>query len=323
MGTYILRRLIQTILVITIVSYVCYYLMTLMPGDPVELMIQSNPRITSEDITRLRELYGLDQPAYQRYFNWVKSIATGDLGYSRTYRVPVEELMGPRLKNTFALSFLALLFSISVALPLGIYSGLKPGSRVDYFVNFFSFGGISIPSFWLGLMLIIIFAVQFPILPAGGTETIGVDHVSTWAFLKDRALYLILPIVSLSIQQIGVFVRYIRSSMMEAMRNDFIRTAKAKGLARSVVIWKHGFRNALIPLITIFALSFSGLFSGAILTETVFSYQGVGKLVYDSIMQNDYNVAMISFIISVSMVLMMNLVADILYGFADPRISYT
>lgn len=323
MGTYILRRLLQTILVILIISYACFYLMTLMPGDPVELMIQSNPRITSEDIARLRDLYGLDQPAYQRYFNWAKSIATGDLGYSRTYRVPVDELMGPRLKNTFALSFLALTFSLLIALPLGIYSALRPGSKVDYVVNFFSFGGISIPSFWLGLMLIIIFSVQFGILPAGGTETIGAEHTSTWGFIKDRALYLILPIVSLSIQQIGVFVRYIRSSMMEAMRNDFIRTARAKGLARAVVVWKHGFRNALIPLITIFALSFSGLFSGAILTETVFAYQGVGKLVYDSIMANDYNVAMISFIISVSMVLIMNLVADILYGFADPRISYT
>jgi peptide/nickel transport system permease protein len=296
--------------------------MTLMPGDPVELMIQSNPKITSEDIARLRDLYGLDQPAYQRYFTWVKTIVSGDLGYSRTYRVPVEELMGPRLWNTFYLSFLSLSLSILIALPMGIYSALKPGSKLDYVVNFFSFGGISIPSFWLGLMLIIIFAVQLGVLPAGGTETIGADTSSNWAIIKDRLFYLILPTLSLSVQQIGGFVRFVRSSMMEAMRNDFIRTAKAKGLERKIVIWKHGFRNALIPLITIIALSFSGLFSGAILTETVFAYQGVGKLVYDSIMANDYNVAMISFIISVSMVLLMNLLADILYGFADPRISY-
>lgn len=323
MTTYILRRLVQTLVVIILLSYVCFYLMTLMPGDPVELMIQSNPKITSEDIARLRNLYGLDQPAYQRYFNWVKTIAAGDLGYSRTYRVPVEELMGPRLWNTFYLSFLSLALSILIAIPMGIYSALKPGSKLDYVVNFFSFGGISIPSFWLGLMLIIIFAVQLGVLPAGGTETIGADTSNLWAVLKDRMFYLILPTLSLSVQQIGGFVRFVRSSMMEAMRNDFIRTAKAKGLERSIVVWRHGFRNALIPLITIIALSFSGLFSGAILTETVFAYQGVGKLVYDSIMANDYNVAMISFIISVSMVLLMNLLADILYGFADPRISYT
>ncbi len=290
--------------------------------DYHQLMIQSNPTITSADIARRRDLYGLDQPAYQRYFNWAKTIATGDLGYSRTYRVPVQELMGPRLWNTFYLSFMSLTLSILISLPLGIYSALKPGSKLDYVVNFFSFGGISIPSFWLGLMLIIIFAVQLGILPAGGTETIGADTSSLWAVFKDRMIYLTLPIISLSVQQIGGFVRFVRSSMMEAMRNDFIRTAKAKGLERGVVIWKHGFRNALIPLITIIALSFSGLFSGAILTETVFAYQGVGKLVYDSIMANDYNVAMISFIISVSMVLLMNLLADILYGFADPRISF-
>lgn len=323
MSTYILRRLIQTVLVIIILSYVCFYLMTLMPGDPVELMIQSNPKITSEDVARLRELYGLDQPAYKRYGTWVSTILGGDLGYSRTYRVPVEELMGPRLKNTFILSLLSLLLSLAIALPLGIYSALKPGGKLDSVVNFFAFSGISIPSFWLALMLIIIFSVQMGVLPAGGTETVGIDPGNFFTYLKDRGMYLILPILSLSVQQIGSFVRYARSSMMETLRNDYIRTAKAKGLEPRVIIWRHAFRNALIPLITILALSFSGLFSGALLTETVFAYQGVGKLVYDSIIANDYNVAMISFIISVSMVLLMNLLADILYGFADPRITYS
>ncbi len=323
MSTYILRRMIQTVLVIVILSYVCFYLMTLMPGDPVELMIQSNPKITSEDVARLRELYGLDQPAYKRYGTWVGTILSGDLGYSRTYRVPVEELMGPRLKNTFILSLLSLLLSLAIALPLGIYSALNPGGKLDSVVNFFAFSGISIPSFWLALMLIIVFSVQLGVLPAGGTETVGIDPGNFFNFIKDRGIYLILPILSLSVQQIGSFVRYARSSMMETLRNDYIRTARAKGLDSHTVIWRHAFRNALIPLITILALSFSGLFSGALLTETVFAYQGVGKLVYDSIIANDYNVAMISFIISVSMVLLMNLLADILYGFADPRITYS
>ncbi len=322
MTTFILRRLIQTLVVIALLSYVCFYLMTLMPGDPVELMIQSNPKITSEDIVRLKQLYGLDQPAYKRYATWVSTIAQGDLGYSRTYRVPVGELMGPRLYNTFILSMLSLLISLAIALPMGIYSALNPGGKFDSFVNLFSFAGISIPSFWLALMLIIIFSVNLGWLPAGGTETVGMSDADYFTMIKDRGVYLILPILSLSIQQIGGFVRYARSAMLEAMRNDYIRTAKAKGLARNVIIWRHGFRNALIPLITIIALSFSTLFSGALLTETVFAYQGVGKLVYDSIIGNDYNVAMISFIISVSMVLLMNLVADILYGFADPRITF-
>jgi peptide/nickel transport system permease protein len=293
-----------------------------MPGDPVDMMVASNPKMTTEDVARLKSLYGLDQPIYKRYASWVTAISAGDLGYSRTYRVPVQELMGPRLWNTFLLSAASLILSLLIAVPLGVISALRPGSKLDYFMNFFSFAGISIPSFWLAIVLIIIFAVKFPMLPAGGTQTIGEENLGLWADILDRSKYLILPILSLSIQQIGRFSRFTRSAMLEAMRNDFIRTARAKGLSRQTVIWKHGFRNALIPLITILALSFSGLFSGAILTETVFAYQGVGKLVYDSIIGNDYNVAMISFVISVSMVLLMNLMADIFYGFADPRISF-
>lgn len=322
MTNYILRRLLQTAVVIVLISFVCFYLMSLMPGDPVDIMVSSNPKITAEDVIRLKKLYGLDQPVTTRYANWVGNILHGDLGYSRTYRVPVEEIMGPRLLNTFWLSLASLTLSLLIALPLGIYSALKPGSKFDYFVNFFSFAGISIPSFWLALVLIIVFAVKFPLLPAGGTMTITDENLSFWAQFTDRIQYLILPVLSLSIQQIGRFSRFARSTMVEVMRNDFIRTAKAKGLDRQAVIWKHGFRNALIPLITILALSFSSLFSGAILTETVFAYQGVGKLVYDSIVGNDYNVAMISFVISVSMVLIANFIADILYGVADPRITY-
>lgn len=322
MTTFITRRILQTLAVIVVLSYVCFYLMSLMPGDPVDMMIASNPKITTEDVARLKSLYGLDQPIYKRYFSWVTSLVQGDLGYSRTYRVPVQELMGPRLWNTFILSAASLILSLLIAIPLGVISALKPGSKTDYFMNLFSFAGISIPSFWLAIVLIIFFAVKIPLFPAGGTQTIGADELGFWGAFLDRSKYLVLPVLSLSIQQIGRFARFTRSAMLEAMRNDFIRTAKAKGLDRRTVVWQHGFRNALIPLITILALSFSGLFSGAILTETVFAYQGVGKLVYDSIIGNDYNVAMISFVISVSMVLIMNLVADIAYGFADPRISY-
>lgn len=321
MSTYILRRLIQTVIVIVLLSYFCFYVMTLMPGDPVELMIQSNPKITSEDVDRLRTLYGLDQPAYKRYLNWAGPILQGDLGYSRTYRVPVAELIGPRLMNTFILSLSALTLALILAVPLGVYCALNPNSKLDYFLNSMAFAGISIPAFWLAILLIMTFAVHFPIFPAGGTETIG-QNLTGFAFYLDRAQYLVLPMATLAALQMGVFLRYTRSAMSEAMRNDYIRTAKAKGLKRFKVVWAHGFRNALISLITVLALSLANLFSGALLTETVFAYQGVGKLVYDSIIANDFNVAMVSFVISVTMVLLMNLVADIAYGFADPRISF-
>ena len=322
MINFILRRIVQTLVVIVILSYVCFGLMSLMPGDPVEMMISANPKITQADVVRLRSFYGLDQPIYKRYFNWVSDLAQGDLGYSRTYRIPVEEMMGPALTYTCVLSLTSLAFSLLVAIPLGIICALKPNSKVDYIVNMFNFAGISVPSFWLGIVLIIIFAVQLKWLPAGGFQTTGMEFDTYWEEYLDQAKYLILPVLSLSIQSIGRFSRFTRSAMLEAMRNDFIRTARAKGLARSVVIWKHGFRNALIPLITIVALSLSGIFSGALITETLFAYPGAGRLIYSSIMGNDYNVAMVSFLISVSMVLLMNLVADLLYGVVDPRVSY-
>lgn len=321
MTTYITRRLMQTLAVIVLLSYFCYYIMTLMPGDPVELMIQSNPKITSADIERLRNLYGLDQPVYKRYFRWASTLASGDLGFSRTYRVPVQDLMLPKLMNTFILSLMSLVVALIISIPLGILSALRAGTKLDYFINFLAFAGISVPSFWLAMVLIITFAVTLGWLPAGGTFTIGEASDSFWSNIV-QPKYLILPTISLAYLQIGRFLRFTRSSMLEAMRNDYIRTAKAKGLSYGAIVWKHGFRNALIPLITILALSFSSLFSGALITETVFAYQGVGKLVYDSIIANDFNVAMISFMISVSMVLLMNLVADILYGVVDPRISY-
>jgi peptide/nickel transport system permease protein len=317
MFKYISGRLIQTLAVLAALSFFCYVLLTLMPGDPVELMIQSNPKMTPEDIERLRNLYGLDQPVYLRYGNWMKDILSGDLGFSRTYRIPVGELLLPRLKNTFILSFSSLLLSLCIAIPLGILAALNANKRIDYIVGFFSFGGISTPSFWLGLMLIIVFAVKLQWLPASGTEPIGAENVS---FL-DRIPYLVLPALTLSYISIGRFIRFTRSAMLESLKNDYIRTAIAKGLPRRKVIWKHAFRNALLSLITMVTLSFSGVFSGATITETVFAYQGVGKLVYDSILANDFNVAMISFMISVSMVLIFSLIADLLYSWADPRIQ--
>lgn len=317
MFKYILGRLLQTLIVLGALSFFCYVLLTVMPGDPVELMIQSNPKITQEDVARLRNLYGLDQPVAVRYSNWMKDILSGDLGFSRTYRVPVGELLLPRLKNTFVLSFSALLLSLCIALPLGILAALRANTKTDYIIGFFSFGGISTPSFWLGLMLIIVFAVKLQWLPASGTESIGVDSPGFF----DRLPYLILPALTLSYITIGRFVRFTRSAMLEALKNDYIRTATAKGLPRRLVIWKHAFRNALLSLITMVTLSFSGVFSGATITETVFAYQGVGKLVYDSILSNDFNVAMISFMISVGMVLLFSLIADLLYSWADPRIQ--
>ncbi len=323
MTTYILRRFLQTGVVVIILSFVTFAVMALMPGDPVDLRASADPHITPEDIERLRELYGLDKPLIIRYKNWAMEVLQGELGFSRTYRIPVTDLIGDRLVNSVILSGSALFVALLIGIPLGVFSGLKPNSKLDYSANMIAFAGISTPSFFLALLLILLFAVQLSWFPASGTLSPGNSELSFFDGLLDRLNHLVLPMLSLTALQMGVYVRYSRSSMMEAMRNDFIRTAKAKGMDRKTVIWVHGFRNALIPIVTIVALSLSFLFSGSLITETVFGYQGIGKLLYDSIIGNDFNVAMVSFMITIIMVLLMNLLADLLYAVIDPRISYS
>jgi peptide/nickel transport system permease protein len=324
MTSYIVRRLIQTVLVVLLLSYVSYALMGLMPGDPLDIACQANPHCTPDNLEQMKKNLGLDQPIIVRYGKWLNSFVHGDLGYSRTYRLPVAEILGPRLLNTVYLSGTSLLLSLIIAIPLGVFTSLKANTKFDYSINMLGFAGISIPSFWLALMLIIIFAVKLGWFPAGGTETIGTDaEMNAWQIAVDRLKYLVLPVTSLSLLTIAYWVRYTRSKMLETMRNDYIRTARAKGLPERRVIAMHGLRNALIPVVTVVALGFSGIFSGAVITETVFAYQGAGKLLLDAIYANDFNMAMCSFIITSFMVLFMNLVADICYAYLDPRISYS
>jgi peptide/nickel transport system permease protein len=324
MGAFILRRLIQTAVVIFLLSFVSYWMMGLMPGDPLDVACQANPHCTPENLEQMKKNLGLDQPIHVRYLQWLGDLLKGDLGYSRTYRLPVTEILGPRLLNTLYLSGISLLLSLVIAIPLGVFTSLRQNSKIDYTLNMFAFAGISVPSFWLALMLIITFAVKLQWLPASGTETIGAEGTMTAVQLAfDRIKYLILPVTTLSLLTIASWVRYTRAKMLETMRHDYIRTARAKGLSENRVIYRHGLRNALIPVVTVVALGFSGLFSGAVITETVFAYQGAGKLIFDSIFANDYNMAMCSFIITSLCVMIMNLVADVLYAYLDPRISYS
>ncbi len=323
MISYILRRLFQTLIVVIVLSFVTYALMGLMPGDPLDIACQANPNCTTENLDQMKKALGLDRPVYERFAKWLVSFVQGDLGYSRTYRRPVGEILMPRMWNTLILGGVSLLVSVLIAIPLGVITSLRAGTRFDYLINFLAFIGISMPSFWLGLVLMILFSVMLGWLPAGGSETIGLDpDAGIWTISLDRMKYLVLPVLSLSAQTIAQFVRFTRSSMMETMRMDYIRTARSKGISWRDVIIHHGLRNALIPVVTVIAVNFSFLFSGALITETVFSFQGAGKLIFDSIIGNDFNMAMCTFIISCLAVLLMNLVADILYAYLDPRISY-
>mgnify|MGYP001399137401 FL=1 len=313
---YLIQRVTESILVLIAMSFLIYGIMALMPGDPIDVMVQSDPNLTTSDAERLKALYGLDKPLLERYKNWLSSALTGDFGYSRIHNRPTLEILVPRLINTTWLMAASLFLSLILAIPLGIYSALHPYSRSDYFINLLALGGISIPVFWLALMLIILFSVSLGWLPAGGMGSTGDGG------LTDRISHMILPVVTLSIASIGSLTRYVRSAMMEVLRNEYIRTARAKGLSRYKIVYKHALRNAMIPVVTVLALSFGTLFSGALITETMFSYLGMGKLIYDSIIGNDYNLALVSLLFATGLVLTGNLLADLAYAWLDPRISY-
>jgi peptide/nickel transport system permease protein len=316
MTRFVLTRLVETAVVLLLMSFVVYALIGLMPGDPIDIMISSNPKLTPADAERLRALYGLDKPILERYGNWLGAALHGDVGYSRVHARPVLEILLPRLGNTSVLMGLTFVISVLIALPLGIFAALRPYSRADYAVNLFCFAGISVPVFWLALMLIIVFSVMLGWLPAGGMGTIGSES------LLDQARYMALPVLTLTLASIGGYTRFMRAAMMETLRQDFIRTARAKGAGRARVVLKHALRNALIPVVTIMALSFGTLFSGALITETMFAYPGMGRLIYDSIMGNDFNLALVGLLFATLVTLLANVAADIGYAWLDPRISY-
>jgi len=316
MHGYIAQRAIESLAVLLVMSFVVYVLIGLMPGDPIDLLITSRPDLTSEDVARLRELYRLDEPIVDRYWAWLTQAMTGDLGYSRVHAQPVLAVLGPHLANTIWLMGLSFAVALAVAIPIGVAAARRPYSATDYGVNLFAFAGISIPPFWLALLLIMLFSVTLEWLPAGGLPVAA--EPSLW----ERVRHLILPVATLSVLGIAGFTRYVRADMMETLRQDYVRTARAKGLREDRVVWCHAFRNALNPLITVVALDFGTLFSGALITETMFAYPGMGKMIYDAIMGNDYNLALVGLLFATVVVLAGNLLADIAYGILDPRISY-
>ncbi len=313
MARFIVQRLGESLIVLLIMSFVIYGLIGLMPGDPIDLMINADPRLTAEDAARLRALYGLDRPITERYWNWLSAALSGDLGYSRIHARPVLDVLLPALANTAWLMGLGFALSLAIALPAGIAAALKPQSATDNTINLLAFAGISIPPFWLAILLIILFAVVLGWLPAGGMGD---------ATLASTATHLILPVLTLTLVTVGGIVRFVRAAMMEALRQDYVRTARAKGLSVRRVVLGHVLRNAMIPVVTILALNFGALFSGALITETMFGWLGMGKTIYDSILGNDYNLALVGLLFATLTTLLANLLADLAYAWLDPRISY-
>ncbi len=315
MKRFLLARTGQAALVLLVMSFVIYSLIGLMPGDPIDLMLASNPGATPEVVAHLRAIYGLDQPNLVRYAHWLLAAVQGDFGFSRTHAQPVLTVLLPALWQTTKLMLTSFVISVALAFVIGVLAALKPGGIVDAAVSLFAFAGISVPVFWLALVFILLFAVRWHLLPASGESTVGDGGV--W----DQARHLILPVATLALANTGQFTRFVRAAMIETLRMDHIRTARAKGAGEGRVVLIHALRNAMIPVVTVLALSFGGLFSGALITETMFGLSGMGKVIYDAILGNDFNLALTGLLFATLVTLISNLLADLAYGWLDPRIS--
>ena len=314
MSGYLARRALQAIAVLVAMSLLVHVLLALMPGDPVDLMASGDPRMTAADLQRLRELHGVDRPVLERYAAWATAALQGDFGWSRSFRRPVLEVIAPRLGNTVLLMGSALALALAIGLPLGIWAAAREGSMVDRVVNLACFASAATPTFWLALLLMMLFAVRLGWLPAGGLPPAG-------SGLAGSLRHMALPVATLALAEAGVYARHLRAAMIEALAENHVRTARAKGASRMRVLLVHALRNAMVPVATVAALGFGGLFSGALVTETMFAWPGMGKLIYDSILGSDFNVALVALLFATMLTLRGSLLADIACAALDPRIS--
>jgi peptide/nickel transport system permease protein len=322
MGAYILRRLLGVPPLIIGITIVTFLIIHATPGSPID-NLKLNPEIKAEDLQSIMRTLGIDRPLHEQYLGWVGQLVRGDMGISlKTYQ-PVRAQILDRLPNTLLLTATSLLVALLVALPLGVIAAVRRNSLVDYLIVAGSTVAQAIPSFWLGLMLIIIFAVQFrawglPALPSG-----GVQNLPDGGGLADRAAHLILPVITLSAVQIGGWMRFVRSQMLEVIRQDYVRTARAKGLRERTVVLGHAFRNAALPLITLVGLTLPQLFGGAVVVESIFAWPGLGSLAIDAATNRDYTMVMGTVLFIAVITVFANLIADISYSLADPRIHYS
>lgn len=316
MARHIFQRIIQSIFLLAVISVLAYAILDAMPGGPLAAYLE-NPDIRPEDIERLERQLGLDQPVLIQYLKWLAKFVQGDWGYSFTSKLGVLELVSSRLWNTVYLMGSAMLVALLIAVPVGIISAVKQYSIIDYLATALAFFGLSMPTFWLGLLLIILFSVTWSLLPVGGMATMGQPFS-----LADRLVHLILPCATISIVTTGIYVRYLRSSMLEVLNQNYMLAARAKGLTEWQITLRHGFKNAAIPFITIVTLQLPRLFTGAIVTEAIFAWPGMGRLFWDAALARDYPVLMGVITISAALVMLSNLLADLLYASIDPRVRY-
>jgi peptide/nickel transport system permease protein len=318
MGSFILRRLLYTFITLIGISILSWVIIIQAPGSPIALTL--DPKVSPKIIAQMEKNYDLDKPIYQQYFLWLKKLFTGKL-YSFKDGRPVLEKIGERIWNTLLLNLVSILIIFSLAIPLGIFSAKRQYSFLDNLGTFGAYLGISIPSFWLAYLLILATVKLFG-YPVLGMRSFVTEDFTTVEIVLDRLWHLMLPSIILAIHGMAGLSRYTRSSMLEVIRQDYIRTAKAKGLPEETVYYKHALRNALLPIITLFGFLIPGLIGGSIIMETVFAWPGIGRLAYQAVLARDYPVVMTINTITAVLVLIGNFIADILYGIVDPRIRY-
>jgi peptide/nickel transport system permease protein len=320
---YVLRRLLQAIPLILLISVAVFALIQLVPGGPMGVYGR-NPNLSAEDLARLEERLGLNQPVHLQYLNWLGKVAQGDFGYSYDTKRPVTAEIGDRLPATVYLMSVTFVVVLAIAIPVGIICAVRQYSWIDTVISTLAFAGQALPVFWLGLMLILIFygwarnpLSGEPLLPARGIATLGEDFN-----VGDRMVHLILPVATLALGWVSWYSRYLRSSMLDVLHQGYVRTARAKGLTERVVLQRHAFKNAAIPLITVAALDLATLVTGALYVEIIFSWPGMGQLFYRAATRRDYPVLMAITMLAAVVVVLANILADMVYAWLNPRIRY-
>jgi peptide/nickel transport system permease protein len=320
MRKFIIRRLLQLIPLLIGVSLISFFVMHLAPGDPTALF--TDPNIDPADLARIRANWGLDKPIIVQYFYWLGNALRGNFGTSYTTGRPVISEILERLPATLLLMIASYFLTLFITIPLGVISAIKKGKLFDNVVTVLSFAGMATPSFWLGLMLMLLFAVNLGWLPAVGMYDPLLKDLSPWGRVLDVLKHMILPLATMTLLSLAGITRYQRASMLEVLNQDYIRTARAKGLPERIVIYKHALRNSLIPIVTILGLSLPGLFGGAFIIETIFAWPGMGRLGVMAIFQRNYPLIMGIVVFSALLIMLGNLFADLGYALVDPRIRY-
>jgi peptide/nickel transport system permease protein len=321
MKNYIIRRLLIIIPEFIGITIIAFFVFSLL-GDPFA-ELQTNPFISPADIAALRHMYGFDKPVILRYFYWFFAMLRGNFGISAVSGESVLKMIGRALPITLSINIFTFSFSLLFGIWIGFKSAIKQYSFFDHFFTGISYFGIAMPHFWFGLMLMILFSVKLHWLPPGGIITPGMDTAPFLARVLDRSKYIVMPVIVISFGSIAVWARYTRSSVLEMLRKDYVRTARAKGLSEQKVLRRHVFRNSLNPIVTLFFLSLPGLLGGSAVVEQVFSIPGMGRLVIQAVMNNDYMVAMGGLIMYAIILLISLVIADLMYAVIDPRIKYS